>query len=462
MAVNVPREVLERALRNQPSSQQSGPKFGSFAWTMAGAQGSPTIRTSVPAVESTPEPTYLYIENESQIVSLTQNDNDSAYVIVDDLVTNFTVSFDTDLPFVSFKNTFDPTSFDNCRIEVTNYNDISATSYRIEPLTAYTGQTASVSALTTDEQDNVVLAETYTFSYFNTGSLIMGFTTGDATIDASVTSYPERTTLLEPSNFVLTPLNTIRGVSATWTAPVTSTTTGPISAYKLQSRHRISNTLWSSWRDEVAFISPTATSISFTCLSGGWTNLVNGSFVPFNSNQLSDPRIQELEYTDIYSLPAWLPQEFRIAAVSHTGVGQWTEPTNAYRTNSYARLVKQNFEILGGNEVLSGTFLGYANPNGGYCDPRYRTYYSDALSANVTSFEGQGDMLVYRVIAPGEGVGDGIAGVVAEIQSNDCETPPDNALTAGGELLLFEKEDLSRVSVMFPGEMLLFSPLSGQ
>jgi hypothetical protein len=48
MAISVPRQVLERALRNQPPSEQKGPKFGTFAWRSQSYNASTAIMTPEP------------------------------------------------------------------------------------------------------------------------------------------------------------------------------------------------------------------------------------------------------------------------------------------------------------------------------------------------------------------------------------------------------------------------------
>jgi hypothetical protein len=45
MASSVPREVLERALRNLPQPDQKGPKFGTFAWKAQSINTSSNITT---------------------------------------------------------------------------------------------------------------------------------------------------------------------------------------------------------------------------------------------------------------------------------------------------------------------------------------------------------------------------------------------------------------------------------
>ncbi len=52
MAQSVPREVLERALRNQPISEQHGPRFGTFAWRTLSINSS----TAITIQEPTPPP----------------------------------------------------------------------------------------------------------------------------------------------------------------------------------------------------------------------------------------------------------------------------------------------------------------------------------------------------------------------------------------------------------------------
>jgi hypothetical protein len=51
MATSVPREVLQRALRNQPQPNQKGPKFGTFAWRAQSITSSGNITTVEPTNE---------------------------------------------------------------------------------------------------------------------------------------------------------------------------------------------------------------------------------------------------------------------------------------------------------------------------------------------------------------------------------------------------------------------------
>lgn len=60
MAQSVPREVLERALRNQPLSEQKGPKFGSFAWrSQSLASNGAAAIVQEPEPEPVPEPVWF-------------------------------------------------------------------------------------------------------------------------------------------------------------------------------------------------------------------------------------------------------------------------------------------------------------------------------------------------------------------------------------------------------------------
>jgi hypothetical protein len=56
MALSVPREVLERALRNQPPSSSSLPKFGTFAWRSQGLASNAATTTIPEPVPPAPEP----------------------------------------------------------------------------------------------------------------------------------------------------------------------------------------------------------------------------------------------------------------------------------------------------------------------------------------------------------------------------------------------------------------------
>jgi hypothetical protein len=61
MAISVPRQVLERALRNAPLSEQKGPRFGTFAWRSQSysSTSSTAQQSSNPSVTSFPPPPNL-------------------------------------------------------------------------------------------------------------------------------------------------------------------------------------------------------------------------------------------------------------------------------------------------------------------------------------------------------------------------------------------------------------------
>lgn len=96
MAVSVPREVLERARRNAPPPDQTGPKFGSFGWRMASFQGFAQVLVPTPTPTPTPTPlttlgpgvldpetSYYFIEDGGQKINMTAVGSDDVVYLYD-------------------------------------------------------------------------------------------------------------------------------------------------------------------------------------------------------------------------------------------------------------------------------------------------------------------------------------------------------------------------------------------
>jgi hypothetical protein len=119
------------------------------------------------------DPSYIYVNTDNETVSALRNRD---YVIVDTSVNFFNIQFDS-FAVVSVTNTFVPTDISRCIVSVSPVsNNIVVTSSD----SMYVGGSISLSA-----SDN----KRYTLFYFNTGSLILGYSR-DIFKLPSISSYP--------------------------------------------------------------------------------------------------------------------------------------------------------------------------------------------------------------------------------------------------------------------------------
>lgn len=119
------------------------------------------------------DPSYIYVNTDNETVSVLRYRD---YVIVDTSVNFFNMQFDS-FAVVSVTNTFVPTDISRCIVSVSPVsNNIVVTSSD----SMYVGGSISLSA-----SDN----KRYTLFYFNTGSLILGYSS-DIFKLPSISSYP--------------------------------------------------------------------------------------------------------------------------------------------------------------------------------------------------------------------------------------------------------------------------------
>jgi hypothetical protein len=119
------------------------------------------------------DPSYIYVNTDNETVSALRYRD---YVIVDTSVNFFNIQFDS-FAVVSVTNTFVPTDISRCIVSVSPVsNNIVVTSSD----SMYVGGSISLSA-----SDN----KRYTLFYFNTGSLILGYSR-DIFKLPSISSYP--------------------------------------------------------------------------------------------------------------------------------------------------------------------------------------------------------------------------------------------------------------------------------
>ena len=116
--------------------------------------------------------------------------NQQAYVVVDDLASSFTLEFNG-VNGATFTNNYDDTDFNNCYLDITNTSDVSSNKNQV-----YVTENVSFSTIND---------EFFTFYYFNTGSLILGFSPASATLEEpldipSLSSLPSLSSM-DPESF---------------------------------------------------------------------------------------------------------------------------------------------------------------------------------------------------------------------------------------------------------------------
>jgi hypothetical protein len=116
--------------------------------------------------------------------------NQQAYVIVEELAPNFTFEFNG-INGSTFDNYFDVNDFSNCYLDITNTSEVSSNKDRV-----YVTENVSFSTVNN---------EFFTFYYFNTGSLILGFSPASATLEEpldipALSSLPSLSSL-DPGSF---------------------------------------------------------------------------------------------------------------------------------------------------------------------------------------------------------------------------------------------------------------------
>jgi len=114
-------------------------------------------------------PTRISINNNDVIVNV--NSVNQYYFVVSSAVTAFHITIDT-LSGVTFTNYFSADDYSKCRLKVTGTPQITSSIFDL-----YVTQSTVLSTVTNN---------TFTFMYFNTGSLILGFT-------------PTKRTLIQPT-----------------------------------------------------------------------------------------------------------------------------------------------------------------------------------------------------------------------------------------------------------------------
>ena len=119
-------------------------------------------------------PSYIYVNTDNETVNALRNRD---YVIVDTSVSYFNIQFNS-FAVVTVTNTFVPVDISRCLVSVSPLNNnIVVTSSNSN---MYVGESISLSA-----SDN----KRYTLFYFNTGSLILGYSR-DIFKLPSISSYP--------------------------------------------------------------------------------------------------------------------------------------------------------------------------------------------------------------------------------------------------------------------------------
>lgn len=470
MALTVPREIIERARRNAPNSSPNLPKFGTMTWRAQfgiGASGSVGITSttesqaeSLPSIETPIEPIiedegYYYLVPGAQIADMSSDTDQSAYIIVDTDVQTFAVNAELGLPLISFVSNSSPNYYDNS-LEVTNYPDISSSfafvgchNGEVNPCNIYVTNSITISTVTDNQ---------YTFSYFNTGSQILGFESGTTATLQSISSYPDNTKLPSPSSFNAIGTSIPNQVAVSWIPPVADTTTGAISGYIFQERYYPApNGNWTDWKSTKTFTPGVTGSIVPTLTGGIWIEGLSGLPVFWNgaslNGSMASPRPKKFKH------------EFRLAAISVNGeVGMWATNQQEEFVSSRGRrynepppppppppsttpvvgqvsgttyeqvdtYIKLPIYIRGTNNVAPGTILGVAQDFP--CDQAY------GVDGNGTPgpLFNEGYTLVWGVVEFGYGPEENRVGYASEyttINSVSCVMYPslENVLTLNGE-----------------------------
>jgi len=164
----------------------------------------PSITPTLTPTESTPIPV-INVNADNSTVPLT---NSSAYLIVDDLVNTFTLSINTRT--ITFTNYFDVNNQNNCYLQAQPSLEVAC-----DPGVIFITNSATLSTI--DD-------EIYTFAYYTTGSLVLGYTfstaplpdpTPSPTPNIYLSPTPTRTPTLSPGVTVTPSITPTIGVSAT-------------------------------------------------------------------------------------------------------------------------------------------------------------------------------------------------------------------------------------------------------